>query len=221
VRFERTIRPDGRARLLTHLPPDLARRYAELVGRVAPAVERSLPPGVVANRVRLGPGLVVEPVTLARARLRSVLRVVEGPGRDASIVRSDVRDCYASIGLEAIAGSLVAARADPSAADAILRLLGRLHGCGVRGLPVGPPPSAVLANAVLAHADRAIASAGVGHARWVDDVVLFAGSAGEARRALDAWRRALGEVGLEASITKTAFGVPRDRLARWAGSPVG
>jgi hypothetical protein len=74
---------------------------------------------------------------------------------------------------------------------------------------------------VLADADRAIASAGVGHARWVDDVVLFAGSAGEARRAFDAWRRALDAIGLEASLGKTEFGVQPDRLARWAGSPWG
>jgi hypothetical protein len=135
------------------------------------------------------------------------------------IVRSDVRDCYASIGPGAVAGSLGAARADRAAVDALLRLLDALRRHGVPGLPVGPAPSAVIANAVLADGDRAIASAGVAHARWVDDVLLFAGSAGEARRAFDAWRRALDAAGLEVSLAKTLFGVPPDRLARWAGSP--
>jgi len=111
------------------------------------------------------------------------------------VIVSDVRDCYPSVGeraLEAIGcsrelGSFLRALAD----------------AGVRGLPVGPDPSAILANGVLAHADRLAAAAGCRPIRWVDDVVFAAAGPGGAIRAFDAWRRGLAELGLEAHDGKT------------------
>ena len=78
-----------------------------------------------------------------------------------------------------------------------------LADAGVRGLPVGPDPSAILANGVLAHADRLAAAAGCRPIRWVDDVVFAAAGPGGAIRAFDAWRRGLAELGLEAHDGKT------------------
>src|SRR5205809_1035983 len=81
-------------------------------------------------------------------------------------------------------------------ARAIPEELGAFHRAlrdeGVRGLPVGPDPSAILANGILAIADRAAAAEAGGHPiRWVDDVVLVAAGRRSATRAFDAWRRAL------------------------------
>ena len=89
---------------------------------------------------------------------------------------ADVRDCYASISPETLAELL-----GPEAAHAIA-FLRRFHECGVRGLPIGPEPSAILANAVLSRLDDAIRRSGVRHLRWVDDIALWGPTADVGRR---------------------------------------
>jgi hypothetical protein len=88
-------------------------------------------------------------------------------------------------------------------APAIERFLGELERLGIRGLPVGPEPSGVLANAVLRHADRALDAERVEQIRWVDDVVISASAPADARDALDVLRGALGEIGLRLNEGKT------------------
>ena len=109
---------------------------------------------------------------------------------------SDVRDCYASIDPRALEGVGID---DPD----LLGFLRGLEDAGVRGLPVGPPPSAILANAVLGFADRAVVEVAAVPIRWVDDVVLVGRDRLGAERAFDAWRRALASLGLEAHDGKT------------------
>jgi hypothetical protein len=111
------------------------------------------------------------------------------------VIVSDVRDCYPSVrerALEAVACS-----------DQLRAFLRGMVDAGVHGIPVGPDPSAILANGVLANADRAAAAAGCRPIRWVDDVVLVAAGRRPVIRAFDAWRRALAELGLEAHDGKT------------------
>jgi hypothetical protein len=205
--------------MLCHLPPDLSARYASLVGALAPSVERRLHPGVIANRVGPGPSTMLEPWPLARARLRRALRTIGRPGRGTIVVRSDVRECYASITRGSVADA-VARLGAPDAVRALLAMLDRFHAYGGEGLPIGPEASAVLANAVLAAGDRAIAATGVPHVRWVDDVLIFATGRDDARRAFDAWRRSLEEVGLEANSAKTTIDTDPRWLGRWATSPL-
>jgi Reverse transcriptase (RNA-dependent DNA polymerase). len=87
----------------------------------------------------------------------------------------------------------------------LLALLARLQDEGVKGLPIGPEPSAVLANLVLAEGDRALREASAPHVRWVDDFVVFTEGRLHSIRAHDALRRSLGESGLELSEPKTAI----------------
>ena len=68
----------------------------------------------------------------------------------------------------------MAARRAGGAPEPLLAQLARLGQTGVRGLPVGPDPSAWMAEAVLAIADERARLAGTAPIRWVDDVV-FAG----------------------------------------------
>ena len=65
-------------------------------------------------------------------------------------------------------------------------LLRRIARAGTPGLPIGPEPSAVLANAVLATADAAATHAGVRLLRWVDDVVLVGTDRSSVVRGFDA-----------------------------------
>ena len=190
-------KPGGGTRWLTVLDPadDAAYRasVAPLVGRI----ERSLGAEVVAVRARRDDAdWTLVPWRPARATWRGIIRraLLDAPG--ATFAAADVRDCYASISLETIAVLL-----GPEGAQAVA-LLHRFHERGVRGLPVGPEPSAVLANAALCRLDRAIRSAGVRHLRWVDDVVLW-GPADEVRTAMAAMRTAGEAIGLELHRDKT------------------
>jgi hypothetical protein len=189
-------RPGGGVRTMVVLDPGDAVVYLELVAREAAALERSLGPAVVANRVAAAP-LMLEDWRTARARWH---RAIGRLGARGLRVHMDVADCYDSIRPEVVAASLRAAGADPRA---LLRLLHELADHGVPGLPVGPEPSAVLANAVLARVDLAVAAIGVPHVRWVDDVVAFAPDRERAVQVTDAVRRELEAMGLRPNEAKT------------------
>jgi hypothetical protein len=128
------------------------------------------------------------------------------------VLHLDVRDCFASIRSDVVLGSLVDAGADRAAADAVQGVLVRFESDGVRGLPVGPEPSAVLANIVLAVGDRALRALGVPFVRWCDDVLVCLGSADPAG-VEQAWKAAIAGVGLRPAPEKTRIVEPRERPA--------
>jgi hypothetical protein len=189
-------RPGGGTRWLTVLDPVDDAAYRASVEPLVGRIERSLGPEVVAIRARRGDaGWTLAPWRPARAAWRSsIRRILDAPG--ATFAVADVRDCYAAISLETITALL-----GPEAAHAAA-ILRRFRDGGVRGLPVGPEPSAVLANAALSRLDRAIRSTGARHLRWVDDVVLW-GPAHEVRSAMSAMRTAGDAIGLDLHRGKT------------------
>lgn len=128
-------------------------------------------------------------------------------GEPAAVVfaTADVRACYPSIDPGTVSTIL------GPAADDVVGLLRRFAGGGVRGLPVGPEPSAVVANALLALLDETLRREGVRHVRWVDDLVLW-GSRREIVRALAALHRAAATVGLELNGAKTGLLAEREEL---------
>lgn len=191
-------------RALTVLPSEDAIAYTRSVARVAPAVEAALGPAVIANRVVLAdparPVLRLEPWRSARSRFRSRLRTLTA---DAPlVVMADVRACYPSISPRIVARGLDSVGCERSAVAPILELLEAFASRGITGLPIGPDPSAVLANAVLASIDHALGGAGITHLRWVDDVIA-APSSGSAGRVLDLLERRLAGLGLELAEGKT------------------
>jgi len=193
IRWERYSKPVGGDRWLVRLDPRDQRTYRHLVLPLVPRIERSVGPLAFAPRAtsdgRLRPWPDARPAW-RRAVHRSIVRA-----SGSVVIVSDVRDCYPSVGeraLESVACS-----------DQLTAFLQGMADAGVRGIPVGPDPSAILANGVLAYADRAAAAAGCRPIRWVDDVVLVAAGRRPVIRAFDAWRRALAELGLEAHDGKT------------------
>jgi hypothetical protein len=197
-RFEPISKPGGGLRWLTRLDPAGDAEYREAVRPLAGRIERALGPEVFALRaLPASDGWRLAPWRPARARWRRTLtRVVREARPGTAFALSDVRDCYGSISPETIAALL-----GPGAAHAVA-VLRRLHDGGVRGLPIGPEPSAVLANAVLLEMDRAIRRTGAQHLRWVDDVVLW-GARADVRRALDSLDGIAARMGLELHRTKT------------------
>jgi hypothetical protein len=162
IRWERSGKPGGGDRWLARLEPRDARTFRRLVLPLVPGIERSIGPCSYAGRAADDGRL--RPWRGARsAWRRAVQGSIVGPSGSVVIV-SDVRDCYPSVGeraLDAVGCS--------RELGSFLRALAE---AGVHGLPVGPDPSVILANGVLAHADRVAAAAGSRPKRWVEDLVF-------------------------------------------------
>jgi hypothetical protein len=127
-----------------------------------------------------------------------------------SMVVSDVESFYPSVGERALSRALRMAGVPLTSVSALSAFLRGLWEAGVEGLPVGPEPSAILANCVLAGADEAVLERGVALARWVDDVVLVASDRHGAERAYRSWTAALAEAGLRPNEAKTRLMRCRD-----------
>lgn len=208
----------GGVRWLAQLDPAAASAYAASVAPLVPAIEAALPANVVANRVAeiraAPPALHLEAWRVARARFRALVRDL-APDAGAAVI-SDVRDYYGSISLPVLRRALEGIGCPRVDVERALDALRRFAEGGVRGLPVGPEPSAVLANAVLLGADRRMSAAGLAHVRWVDDVIVFTRDAREARGALELLAAALDDLGLRLAPEKTRLILDPDTI-RGAG----
>jgi Reverse transcriptase (RNA-dependent DNA polymerase) len=194
-----------RVREVTVLHPTLAARYTELVSSVALRVDGALSPSVAANRVAVAsldpPRLVLRSFRGERIAFGRLLAGLAR--RTPCLLFADVRECYRSIAPGVVGSSLRALGCGGSSVDAIVAFLRGLRELGVEGLPVGPDPSAVLANAVLSEVDRALERLGPPHVRWVDDLVVGVDGSIGAARALEVTREALDRVGLRLNDAKT------------------
>jgi Reverse transcriptase (RNA-dependent DNA polymerase) len=204
--FQRVAAPPGRGgREVTVLHPALDARYTALVSAVALRVDGELSRSVAANRVVAA---CIDPPRLVLRSFRNE-RVVFGrrlaglARRAPCLLFADVRECYRSIAPDVVGSSLRSLGCDGRSVDAIVTFLQALQDRGVEGLPVGPDPSAVLANAVLAEADRALERLGAPHLRWVDDLVVGVDGSRRATTVLEGIREALARIGLHLNDAKT------------------
>lgn len=218
VRLVAEPKPGG-VRWLARLDARTGAAYAASVAPLVPAIERELPPAVVANRVVLAstdpPAIRLESWRVARSRFRRLVRA--GASGAGAALMTDVRECYASIGAPLVAQALGGLGVRRAELGSVLALLRTLETHGVRGLPIGPEASAVLANAVLLRIDRRLAEAGLAHVRWVDDLIVFADDAGAAQDALAIVRTSLAEMDLAPAEHKTRVVV--DPAAIRGGGP--
>jgi hypothetical protein len=186
------------------LHPALAARYESLVAPVVPTIEAALGPEVLANRVAISsdrpPRIVLAPWRAARARFRRASRDLASTG---GLLFTDVVACYPSIRPDAVRIALADAGATRRRARDVTAFLERLAELGMRGLPVGPAPSAVLANAVLRRVDLALIASGRRHVRWVDDLTVAIQDERDAADALAAIDAALAQAGLRRHLGKT------------------
>jgi hypothetical protein len=213
---------------LASLPRELDARYTALVAAVAPAIEAALSPAVSANRVLVSgvrpPVLRLAPWRAERSAFVRRLSALAATG--TCLALADVRDCYGSIRAGVVERALRRLGCRRNEAAAVAGFLQGVSALGVRGLPVGPDPSAVLANAVLAKVDSALESAGARHLRWVDDVVVAVDHPEAARRVVATVADALGPLGLSLNDAKTRVvldprAVERAGTLSMAGSPSG
>jgi hypothetical protein len=206
VHWDTVAKAGGGARRLVRLHAEDARQYRRLVAALLPTIERRLDGSVVANRAG-SPGRhsLLEPWGPARVRWDRAIRRALSSTRPPHVLLADVRDCYGSIASDAVVASLLRFGCPGHAVAELGEFLRSLDERGVRGLPVGPEPSAPLANAVLRVADVTLRDLPVRHLRWVDDFAVFGADVRALRRAEDALRRALGEWGLLLHDGKTVL----------------
>lgn len=204
IRLEPVPKPGG-TRWLTRLDAAAEASYATAVIPIVPAVERSLPAEVVANRVvqitKDPPRIRLEAWKRARGRFRAMAQDLARGSR--TILAVDVRGCYAGIGSDSVVSALERVGCRTSDARAVAQAIERFESQGVTGLPVGPAPSAVLANAVLAKVDEDLRAAGYRHLRWVDDLTVFTDGTPSAVRGLRIIEGSLAALGLELAEEKT------------------
>jgi hypothetical protein len=213
-RAARISRVGGGTRELAVLDPLVHASYRALVGRMAPAIERVLGPSVVVGRcLRRRHGLVLEPWRRAWRRHR---RAVADLSRAcAPALRMDVRDFFGSIEGDPLCEAVRRAGAEREDVATLRIMLRRFAACGIRGLPVGPEPSAVLANLALTEADRALARLGLPFVRWCDDVTVGLARTAPAE-AMEAWADALRRADLRPAPEKTRLVLPEDEVvASW------
>ena len=198
-----SVRRRGVERTLVLLAPEERLAYLRLAATAAPGVEAALTDRVVANRVAscsLEPAtFVLRPWRVERRTFAAALRELARAHR--TLVFADVAECYASIGPRLVRTSLEAIGAQGGRDVEVF--LARLARVGIEGLPVGPEPSAMFANAVLAHVDRALEAEQITHLRWVDDLVLGLDDPDAAAGGLEVIRWALRQLGLRANERKT------------------
>jgi hypothetical protein len=193
----------GGIRWLTVLDDRASARYAAAVAAVAATVEASLTEAVMANRVGSAEGASIRLEAWLPSRARFLLEAERRSADRGALLLADVRDCYRSIRPQVVEARLRAIGCAPAAVGGVVDVLSNFEVEGIRGLPVGPEPSAVLANAVLAVGDEAVARCRAEHLRWVDDFVVFADDSGHALHVLRALSASLGRAGLSLSPTKT------------------
>lgn len=189
-----------------------ARAWHALAERVSAIIQPRLGHGVVANRTvseassrrGLGPAL-----DRARAASMSIA------ARSEVVIRTDVRAFYPSVTPDVTFRMLKMVDVDPEVAAAAADMLDGWGSEGYGGLPIGPPGSAVMANAVLHGVDCALAP--FPYLRWVDDYLIGLQRLRDVPEALDRLDSALERVDLERSIPKTVL-LDGGSLLTWPGT---
>lgn len=203
-------KPSGGVRRFAVLTRRDAAEWAALAGRVASVLEPRLHRGVVANRALTTPnGWRLESTAVAVRRVRAL-----APDPELAL-HTDVEEFYVSVQPCVLARCLADADVPGDDARHAATMLEGWQEEGYPGLPVGPPGSAILANAVLRGVDEAVGSPFL---RWVDDYVIPIRSEGAAVEVLERIDERLSSLGLRRSVAKTQI---RERLARVAWIPSG
>jgi hypothetical protein len=134
------------------------------------------------------------------------------------VVRTDVRAFYPSVNPSILFRALQVLSVDRDVAGKVAAILESWGSEGYAGLPIGPPGSAVLANAVLASVDAELESRPF--LRWVDDYLIGVPVEADVPRVVERLDEALTRLHLERSESKTSVLSGGSGLV-WPGAYVG
>ncbi|WP_084330562.1 RNA-directed DNA polymerase [Castellaniella defragrans] len=104
--------------------------------------------------------------------------------RYSNILYCDIADFYNQIYHHTVENQLIAAGLPNQAVKWIVGLLESTTAGVSRGVPVGPHPIHLIAEATLVPIDNSLITAGVKFVRYADDIIVFCRSEREARAAL-------------------------------------
>jgi hypothetical protein len=171
-----------------------------LADRVAVTIEPKLSARALANRTvggHTGRGPIRFRRALRRAR-RSATTLARG---SEAVIRTDVRSFYPSVTPSVAFDALVSLKVDPAIATGAAWMLDGWGSEGYGGLPIGPPGSAVIANAVLASVDAGLEA--LPFLRWVDDYLIGLPDESAVPLVLERLDDDLARLYLERSLMKT------------------
>lgn len=100
------------------------------------------------------------------------------------ILYCDIADFYNQVYHHTVENQLISAGLPNQAVKWIIGLLESTTAGVSRGVPIGPHPIHLVAEATLIPVDNSLVSAGVRHIRYADDMVIFCKNEREARAAL-------------------------------------
>lgn len=92
------------------------------------------------------------------------------------VLSTDIADFYNQIYLHRVGNAIELATGDENAGFQLEQFITRLNNKASQGIPIGPAPSVVLAEAVMIDVDQLINSMGLDHVRYVDDIRIFGNS---------------------------------------------
>ncbi|MGF6369675.1 hypothetical protein OKW40_002425 [Paraburkholderia sp. RAU6.4a] len=101
------------------------------------------------------------------------------------VLSTDISDFYNQIYLHRVGNAIESATGDHKAGFQIEQFITRLNNKASQGIPIGPAPSVVLAEAVMIDVDQHIQNMGLYHVRYVDDIRIFANSRKELEHCLE------------------------------------
>jgi hypothetical protein len=122
----------------------------------------------------------------------------------AYLVRTDIKDFYASITGSALRNALSRHRVPHWCIETLMLMLGRWQQGSGAGIPIGPNASHILAEALLVDVDSDLIKDGIDYIRFVDDYRLFAPDADTARTWLEILSKRLRALGLILRADKTS-----------------
>ena len=137
---------------------------------------------------------------------------VEQRAQDAgAVLYCDISDFYNQIYHHTVENQLAESGLPNQVTKWVIALLASTTGGVSRGVPIGPHAAHLVAEASLIPVDNSMADTGLEFARYADDIVVFAESKSEARRALGKLARILDrQQRLILQRHKTRFFSPED-----------
>lgn len=175
----------GGYRLASQLDPVDHLLLSAAVSEIAPTLERARFPSDVVYSHRVE----IEEMAQGSVGFQLFRQVKWSDFKDASsaaaehadhVLVVDIADFYNQIPHSSLLRSLEDLGVDADRAENLVSLVTRVMG-RARGLPVGPPFAALLAETVAHDLDAFFERSGVPHLRWVDDVHVFCASRSQAR----------------------------------------
>jgi len=177
-------KPGGGFRAAVQLDPLDALIYTALIYEEAERIEKyRVPPSqrvACSFRVQLDPSGGFFAPGDGRSDFHVRSQELADSGEHSHVLLADIADFYNQIYLHRVGNALESAAVPAQRAKNVEGFLMQLNAGQSRGLPVGPLPSTLLAEACLNDVDTFLLGKGCPHVRYVDDFRIFCRSRREA-----------------------------------------